>query len=238
MRANFDLIAPFYPILERLVFKAGLDEARRSFFDVVLEANRVLLVGEGNGRFLKSLIAHKLNGYIQVVEQSGLMIRLAKNRVGRSQKVVLEFVEADLRLCQPGKGFDCVVTHFFLDLFNPPAQIAIMEKFAEVTAENATWINVDFIPARTLRGRVLLWLAYRFFRTISRIEAKSCSDESPAAAQSGWILAEAVPHLGGLVVARRYRKGQRNKIFANTANPGRQEGMEITLEAVVSAKSK
>lgn len=238
MRANFDLIAPFYPILERLVFKAKLDEARRSFFDVVLEANRVLLVGEGNCRFLKSLIARKLDGYIKVVEQSGLMIRLAKNRVGRSEKVALEFVEADLRRCQPGEGFDCVVTHFFLDLFNPPAQAAIIQKFAKLTTENATWINVDFIPARTLRGRLLLWLAYRFFRTLSRIEAKSCSDESPAAAQSDWILAEAVRYLGGLVVARRYRKGPRNKIFANTANPGRQEGVEIPLDAIVSAKWK
>jgi tRNA (cmo5U34)-methyltransferase len=125
-------------------------------------------------------------------------------------KINLEFVQGDFRSCQVGKGFDCVVTHFFLDLFNPPGQLAVIEKFAELTDEMATWINVDFIPARAWRGRVLMWSQYRFFRAVSRIETKSCSDELPAALQSGWSLVEAVPYLGGLVVARRYQKATLN----------------------------
>jgi len=55
--AQFDLVAPIYPALECLVFGMLLDDARQAFFDKVLEADRILLVGEGNGRFLKSLIA-------------------------------------------------------------------------------------------------------------------------------------------------------------------------------------
>jgi hypothetical protein len=103
-----------------------------------------------------------------------------------------------------------VVTHFFLDLFYPPEQLAIIEKFAQLTDETATWINVDFLPARSWRGKVLMWLQYLFFRAVSRIDTKSCSDELPAALQSGWSLEEAVPYLGGLVVARRYEKAIRN----------------------------
>jgi ubiquinone/menaquinone biosynthesis C-methylase UbiE len=171
---------------------------------------KVLLVGEGNGRFLKLLNTRKSSGQVRVVEKSPVMIRLAKNHVGPLGKVDLEFVQGDFRTCQLGKGFDCVVTHFFLDLFNPPAQLAIIEKFVELTDETATWINVDFIPARSWRGRVLMWFQYYFFRAVSRIKAKSCSNELPAALQSGWSLVEAVPYLGGLVVARRYQKGTRN----------------------------
>lgn len=190
------------------MFGSRLDKARHAFSDTVVQAGRILLVGEGNGRFLTSLLGQKGDGCVKVVEKSTVMVRLAKDRIRKLEdmRCDVEFIETDLHRCQPGEGFDCVVTHFFLDLFNPPGQTAIIEKFAELTTENATWINVDFIPARTLRGRLLIWLAYRFFRMISRIEAKSCSDESPVATQSGWILAEAIPYLGGLVVARRYRK--------------------------------
>jgi ubiquinone/menaquinone biosynthesis C-methylase UbiE len=182
------------------------------FFSRSVQANQVLLVGEGNGRFLKLLNTRKSAGHVRVIEKSSTMIRLAKNHVGPLGKINLEFVQGDFRSCQVGKGFDCVVTHFFLDLFNPPAQLAIIEKFAELTNEMATWINVDFIPARSWRGRVLMWWQYRFFRAVSRIEAKSCYDELPAALQSGWSPVEAVPYLGGLVVARRYQKGARNNI--------------------------
>jgi tRNA (cmo5U34)-methyltransferase len=209
--AQFDLVAPFYPGLERLVFGKHLDDARQTFLLAILKANQVLLVGEGNGRFLKLLKTRRFAGQIRVVEKSSMMIRLAKNRVGSLGNLDLEFVQDDFRRCQLGKGFDCVVTHFFLDLFNPPAQQAIVEKFAQLTDEMATWINVDFIPARTWRGRALMWSQYRFFRAVSRIEVKSCSDELPAAIQSGWSLVEAVPYLGGLVVARRYQKAAPNK---------------------------
>jgi tRNA (cmo5U34)-methyltransferase len=208
--ADFDLVAPFYPGLERLIFGTHLDDARQTFLLEILRANQVLLVGEGNGRFLKLLNTRKFAGRVRVVEKSSMMIRLAKNRVGPVGKVDLEFIQGDFRRCQLGKGFDCVVTHFFLDLFNPPGQLAVIEKFAELTDEKATWINVDFFPARGWRSRVLMWCQYRFFRAVSRIEAKSCSDELPAARQSGWSLVEAVPYLGGLVMARRYEKATRN----------------------------
>jgi ubiquinone/menaquinone biosynthesis C-methylase UbiE len=205
--AQFDLVAPIYPALERLVFGVRLDDARQAFFEEVLEADRVLLVGEGNGRFLKSLIARKRVGCVCVVEKSKVMIRLAKNRAGESGKIGLEFIEADFRVYQPAQEFDCVVTHFFLDLFNPPSQLAIIEKMAEFVANGGTWINVDFVPARTLLGGILMSLQYAFFRVVSRIESKRCFDESEAAAAAGWIIAKAISYLDGLVVAKRYRKG-------------------------------
>jgi ubiquinone/menaquinone biosynthesis C-methylase UbiE len=118
--AEFDLVAPFYAGLERLVFGTHLDDALE-----ILKANQVLLVGEGNGRFWKLLNTREFGGQVRIVEKSSMMIRLAKNHVGPLGKVDLEFVRGDFRRCQLGKGFDCVVTHFFLDLFNPPAQLAL-----------------------------------------------------------------------------------------------------------------
>lgn len=204
--AQFDLVAPIYPALERLVFGVRLDDARKAFFEEVVEADRVLLVGEGNGRFLKSLIGRKRVGCVKVVEKSHAMIRLMKNRVGRPRKVALEFIEADFLRCRLGKEFDCVVTHFFLDLFDPPAQLAIIDKLGEITTEDGTWINVDFTPPRTMAGRVLMWLQYTFFRLVSRIEARRCFDGSTVAAQNGWIVVGSRRFLSGFVVAKRYKR--------------------------------
>jgi ubiquinone/menaquinone biosynthesis C-methylase UbiE len=204
-RARLDLVARFYPAVERLVFGARLDLARNAFLSRITQAHQLLLVGEGNGRFLESVVG-KHSGSIKVVEKRSEMIRLARLRLGASRKGALEFVEADIRQCEPGREFDCVVTHFFLDQFNPGTQLAIAEKFARLTTRNGTWINVDFLPARTGRGNVLMWLQYTFFRLTWRIEAERCYDESPAAARAGWVIGETIPFLGGLVLARCYQK--------------------------------
>jgi ubiquinone/menaquinone biosynthesis C-methylase UbiE len=205
---EFDRVAPLYPALERWVFGSQLNRARRAFLDVVVRANRILLVGEGNGRFLASLLAEKNDGYINVVEKSAVMIHLAKERTRKLGDVGcgLKFIETDVLEYCPVERFDCVVTHFLLDLFNPPAQRTLIGRIAEVTAPGGTWINVDFLPARTVRGSILMWSQYAFFRLASRIQARRCFDESTAAAATGWTVAESISYLGGLVVAKRYRR--------------------------------
>ncbi|MGA7126250.1 MAG: class I SAM-dependent methyltransferase [Chthoniobacterales bacterium] len=205
---QFDPVAPFYPALEQCVFGSHLSRARQAFFEVVVEADRILLVGEGNGRFLRSLVSHKKKGCVEVVEKSPVMIRLAKGRVQTlgEMRCELKFIETDFREYHSSEQFDCVVTHFFLDLFNPPAQLSVIERIAELTTARATWINVDFVPARTLRGSLLMRLQYAFFRIVSQIEAGRCFDESTVAVQSGWTISESLGFLGGLVVAKRYMK--------------------------------
>jgi ubiquinone/menaquinone biosynthesis C-methylase UbiE len=201
-------VAPLYPLLERCVFGSRLDGARQAFFDAIVQADRILLVGEGNGRFLKSLLAHKRNGSVKVVEKSAVMVRLAKDRIRKLEEVPfdLAFIETDVREYNPANKFDCVVTHFLLDLFNPPAQRSVTHRIAELTTASGTWINVDFLPARTLRGGILIWLQYAFFRLVSQIEARHCFDESTAAAAAGWTVIETISYLGGLVVAKRLQK--------------------------------
>ncbi len=93
--AKFDLIARFYPILERCVFSSQLDKARLAIRDDAPQGDRVLLVGEGNGRFLQWLLAHKINGSITGSgEKSRVMVRLAKNHIAGlgKGKVGLEFI--------------------------------------------------------------------------------------------------------------------------------------------------
>ena len=207
--SNFDLIARFYPALERCIFNSQLDDARLAFHDEPLQANRVLLVGEGNGRFLKWLLARKVAGSVTVVEKSPAMIRLAQSRVAGLGKVELDFNQTDFRLYHADQPFDCVVTHFFLDLFDPPAQQTLIKKLTELTTSHGTWINVDFSPPRSFAARVLMWIQYAFFCLVSRIEARHCHDETATAGQNGWMVSESLSFENGLVLAKRYQKRRR-----------------------------
>jgi ubiquinone/menaquinone biosynthesis C-methylase UbiE len=204
--SNYDLVAKFYPALERCVFGFHLENARQAFYEAALQTERVLLVGEGNGRFLKSLLARKTGGSICVLEKSPVMIRLAKERIQHRGKTDLEFIEADVRSYTTKQPVDCIVTHFFLDQFSPPTQQVIIDRLNDLTTDDGTWINVDFTPPRTIAGHALMWLQYTFFRIVSRVEARRCFDESTVAAQNGWIVVESTNFLGGFVVARRYKK--------------------------------
>jgi tRNA (cmo5U34)-methyltransferase len=207
-RNQFDLVARFYPALEQCVFGSRLTRARLAFFDAVVQRERVLLAGEGNGRFLTLLLARKNKGCIKVVEKSAVMICLAKARIRKVGKAScdLEFIESDVREYDAANKFDCVVTHFLLDAFNPPGQQSVIRKITELTTPSGTWINVDFLPARTLRGGILMWTQYAFFRLVSKLEASHCCDASAAAAAAGWTVVETISYLGGLVVATHWKK--------------------------------
>jgi hypothetical protein len=55
-KATFDLVAGFYPLLEQMVFGSTLSRARRFFIPRVREGNKILLIGEGSGRFLFEMV--------------------------------------------------------------------------------------------------------------------------------------------------------------------------------------
>ena len=76
----------------------------------------------------------------------------------------------------PKGRFDLIVTHFFLDCF-PAAQLAaVIELLADSASAGANWLIADFmVPERgwqRWRARLILWLAYAFFRRVTGLSAK------------------------------------------------------------------
>jgi len=67
---TFDLIANFYPLLEQIVFGSTLSRSRRFFARRVLEGNEILLVGEGNGRFLFEMAKQNSSASFTVIDSS------------------------------------------------------------------------------------------------------------------------------------------------------------------------
>lgn len=206
MPRNYDFVAPFYPLLERAAFGNGLSQARNASLPPVLSAQRALLIGEGNGRFLASCVKEKTGGSITVVESSGKMLSLLRSRIrGLDLRTRLELVHADFREWpSPAIDFDAVVTHLFLDLFRPDSQRRIVEKITALSTAETVWINVDYRPAIQSRiHRVIDWMQYRFDGLLSGIEADRQYDPAPIIRELGWKIQEERPFCGGTIFSQR-----------------------------------
>ena len=178
---SFDRVAPHYHWLESVVFGQQLQEARTAFLNEIASPRRVLVVGEGNGRFLAQFVRLYPEAAVDSIETSGRMIELAKRRVGRAN---VRHVRSDIReiVLRPN-SYDLLVTHFFLDCFEEASLSFIITKLANSAAPHAQWLIADFCRPpkdwRHLRGRFLIALMYRFFRVVSGIEARQLVDYRP-----------------------------------------------------------
>jgi ubiquinone/menaquinone biosynthesis C-methylase UbiE len=200
-------VASLYPTLERAAFGRKLEDARTAFFDSVVCRKRLLLIGEGNGRFLAKCLQRKIGGSITVVDLSGKMLSLVRSRVRRMElRTALELVHSDFRHWQEGRRrFDAVVTHFFLDLFLPDSQRTVIEKITALSQPETIWVNIDFLPTlRSPLSRCVDWLQYRFDRLISGVEADHHYDAAPLIRAAGWIIRQEKTYCDGSVIAELF----------------------------------
>jgi ubiquinone/menaquinone biosynthesis C-methylase UbiE len=192
-QSNFDLVANFYPLLEQLVLGSALNQARGFFAREIGAGKEILLIGEGNGRFLCEMMKQTSSASFTVVDSSARMLAAAERRIAPiTSNRRIEWICADfLKWQAPRVLYDLVVTHFFLDLFRPDRICQIVEKISRITTEDAWWVDVDFIPGdRGLQQKILMWAQYRFFHRFAGIEASRLADARPWIRREGWKIRE------------------------------------------------
>ena len=192
-KPTFDSVASFYPLLEKTIFGSTLSRARSFFISRVTEGSNILLIGEGNGRFLFELLKQTSSGSVTVVDSSARMLAAAARRLATVDHCSqIEFIHADiLEWRSPVAHYDRVVTHFFLDLFTPCCLRRVVEKISRLAKEDTLWINVDFTSEnQCLRQEVLMWAQYRFFRLSAGIQASRLFDPDPYIRHAGWKILE------------------------------------------------
>ena len=200
---RYGKLAPFYRTLEVFTFGKTLSRARREHLHRLAQCENLLIVGEGNGRFLEALIEANPSTQVTVVDSSLGMIRTARRRLQRLAHPVgdrCQFICADIGLWEPAGGsppFDGVVTHFFWDQFNPETQRRLMNRIIGWLTVDAPWCCADFSqpgsaeacsPIRSnLQGFVLNSL-YLAFGLLTRIEASRLHPHPAPMIGNGWSL--------------------------------------------------
>jgi SAM-dependent methyltransferase len=77
---SFDRIAPNYQFFETIAFGNALQRARTAFLWQIRDGERVLVLGEGDGRFLAELLRRNPEAEIDCIDASAAMIRNARTR--------------------------------------------------------------------------------------------------------------------------------------------------------------
>lgn len=185
---SFDRVASHYRSLETIVFGQQLQRARVAFVREVGVPRRVLIVGEGNGRFLAEFVRAHPAAAIECIEASARMIALAQKRPGGER---VHFLHKDIRaVALPAAHYDLIVTHFVLDCFAEATLRELVAKLAGAAAPGASWLLADFRepPAGWKQRHAQFWIRsmYFFFRLTAGIEAGCLADPSPLLREAGF----------------------------------------------------
>jgi ubiquinone/menaquinone biosynthesis C-methylase UbiE len=191
---NFDRIAPHYRWLERLVFGDRLQAARTAFVRQISPAQRALVVGEGNGRFLEVLLREHQSVRVDCLDASTRMLGLARRHAGEER---VRYLHADIRQAQLlVASYDLIVTHFFLDCLTETELRHVIARLSRAAKDRATWLIADFcLPSHgwsRMRARLLISAMYFFFRAVAGIEARCLLDYAPLLSTEGFTLTNEV----------------------------------------------
>jgi len=204
---NCDRIARIYRWLEYAAFGRLLQSHRTRFIDEVADARRVLMVGEGDGRFLCRFAERNSGASIDCLDASAAMLRLAKSALpgdGAGDMQRMRFIHARVGGAALGGGpYDLIVTHFFLDCFDAEELSRWMPEVAGAAAPGARWLVSDFgyPPARFARlmARGALAIIYAFFRVTTGLRNRAIPDYGPILERCGFRRRVRDESLGGFL---------------------------------------
>ena len=210
---SFDLLAPHYRWMEALFAAGRLQRCRTALLDALAAPQRVLVYGEGNGRFLVELRRRFPTAQVTVVEASAVMIALAQKRLRRAglAGAQVEFIHADALTWQPPvAAFDLIVTCFFLDCFRADQLQQLVPAIATAAAAGAQWLHADFQIARAglqrVCSRVIVGFLYAFFRWATQLPARELVNVEPYLCAAGFTRWERHEFLFGLLFCECWKR--------------------------------
>jgi len=208
---NADPLARSYPWLERAAFGRLLEHCRISFLPAMRHARRVLIFGEGDGRFLARFLAENSAATVDVVEKSRKMMVVAEARLAQPDRERVRFLLADARDWNPlPSRYDLVLTHFFLDCLSTSECEALVRRVASATVEDAEWIVSEFHIPESGWGRIYagIWVAamYTFFRWVTGLEVRRIPPFAEVLSEHGFVCLDRKEWRWGMVQAQRYAK--------------------------------
>lgn len=210
---SFDILAPHYRWMERFLAQGKLQRCRLHGLEAALGSERLLLVGEGHGRFLELLGSQEYSGSVTCVDASSRMLEVEMRKARQSGLVEgqVDFVHADvLEWEPPEERFDCVATHFFLDCFDEVELGRMVRKLGRAIETGGSWHVADFSCPdkgwRRLRDRLILWAMYLFFLSVTGLSATKLVNPDRMISESGFSNMSSMETEWGLLRSTLWRK--------------------------------
>lgn len=194
---SFEVLAPIYRLMECVLAGSKLHRCRCTFLDTIPAPEKILILGEGPGRFVVECVRKFPQASITIVEESAGMIAQARANLAQRGLATdkITFVQADILQWEPPPSeFDLIVTHFFLDCFRPEQLEVIAPTIGKAATADAHWLLADFQEAHSgwkrWRSRGILAIMYTFFRVVTRLPAASLTPPDLYLMREGFVLHE------------------------------------------------
>ncbi len=195
---NCDLIAPHYWWIERLGMGRTLERRRRWFLPEIETARRALVLGDGDGRFLRELLRRNSVVRADYVDLSGRMLELARRRTGIER---VDYQRADALTVEfPQDEYDLIATHFFFDCFGPSELETLIGRVAGAAKPGAQWIVSEFRTSN-IPARLLVSALYLFFGITTGLKTRKLADHRSIMRAHGFRLIRVSHSRGALVVS-------------------------------------
>lgn len=191
---NFDKVAPYYSLLEKLTFGNNLHDARLAFVPKLTKAKNILLIGEGRGRLLNEILKHNSLANITIVESSRAMISEMKKLPKVKNVSSIKFENLCFFHFSTQERFDAICTCFFWDCFKEKEVKTGVDKVNKLLEANGLWINVDFKSpinggnVEKFAHCLLIKLLYEFFRISCGVMVNKLPAVSPIAKENQFVL--------------------------------------------------
>ncbi|MFY0599203.1 MAG: class I SAM-dependent methyltransferase [Cyclobacteriaceae bacterium] len=195
---DFNRIAGIYDPIKNLVFGDKLDNASIHFLDRIQEGERVLILGGGSGKILKSITS---NAQITYVERSQVMIRYAK----QNAKEGVVFVCDDFMEFDSSVKFDWVVCPYLLDVFGLENLKLAVRKIHDLLEPDGKLMVTDFQKGAWYQNLFVRFM-YLFFGWTTNIETKSLNNIHQVITEKGFFEKELHFFVNRMVFSRVYRK--------------------------------
>lgn len=204
---GFDRLAPVYDLLSGVASAGRIHASQVELLPRLPRCPRALVVGGGTGRFLVALLETGLVDRVVSLDASAGMNRRAAARLGALAPRV-QLRTGGIECLGPLERFDLVVTHCFLDLFEPAECAAVVGRLRRALAPGGHWLWSDFsdhgdgLPG--LARRSIVAGLYAFFRAACGITASRLPDAESVFSGSGLECVERASLAGGLLKAALY----------------------------------
>lgn len=160
LATGFNRLAPIYDALARVAIGKGIRTSQLHFLNHLRGRRKLLILGGGTGWILPYIIKSNPTIQIDYVDISYRMIEQARSNVSADFQVrFIVGTEENI----PDKNYDCVITNFYLDLFDDVNLGHAVFCIKNSILPNAIWVATDFIDEKPWHRRVLA-IMYWFFR--------------------------------------------------------------------------
>ena len=209
---NFDSIAPYYSFGEKYLFGDKLDFHRRLFPKTLRISDKVLLLGEGRGKFLQFLLNENKTCEVTIVESSKRMAQLIYNLIPHRDRFRVKIKNISIEHYKSDQRFDLICGFFFWDCFSEYQLNRHIPSILKLLCNKGHWHNADFVDRhkltcyQTFKNFIFLRSLYLFFKYSTGIDGKSVFPVRSLILKSNMRLIHSVESNNKLLKSDLFRK--------------------------------